>query len=112
MKYSKYSVYQINADPKKTFASQERVSEAIRFGTYKGYNAEYADLYKRACVIEASSLEEVVKIGNIGPERKIKREGVMHGISVGDLIYCHDTDTSYSVDSRGFAETEFNIVEA
>jgi len=42
--------------------------------------------YKEVCAIEAEDLDEVFKIGNIGPEEKIERFDRMHSISVGDVI--------------------------
>ena len=42
--------------------------------------------YKEVCAIEAADLDEVFKIGNIGPEEKIERFDRMHSISVGDVI--------------------------
>ena len=43
--------------------------------------------YGVVCEIEADSIDDVFRIGNIGPEENIKRiADRMHSISVGDVI--------------------------
>ena len=49
-------------------------------------DAWHAGDYTPACHIEADSLDDVFEIGNIGPEKRIERLGVMHSVSVGDVI--------------------------
>ena len=96
----KYTVHQINL-------TDAQVDEVNRGGRAAG---EYPDFYQRylqttmcnspkavyaawhagdyapACRIQADSLDDVFEIGNIGPEKRIERLGVMHSVSVGDVI--------------------------
>jgi hypothetical protein len=44
------------------------------------------DFYKHVADIEAGGLEDVFRIGNIGPEESITRYAPMHSISVGDVV--------------------------
>ncbi len=48
------------------------------------------NLYKKVAIIEATGLENVFEIGNIGPESKITRLGLMCSVSVGDIIEAPD----------------------
>ena len=67
----------------------------------KRYIAEYAQFYKRVCIIDAKDLDDVFNIGNIGPEESITRLAPMHSVSVGDIIEDQLGDR-YMVDSFGF----------
>ena len=51
--------------------------------------------------IRANDLEGVFEVGNIGPEENIARNGVMHSLSVGDLIQDPEGNI-HVVDSFGF----------
>jgi len=53
--------------------------------------------------IQATDLNDVFEIGNIGPENKIERLAPMHSISVGDVIV-DESEKSFSVDPMGFSE--------
>ncbi len=44
------------------------------------------NLYRKVAKIEAEDLEDVFKIGNVGPEKNITRFGPMSSISVGNII--------------------------
>ena len=59
--------------------------------------------------IEATDLNAVFEIGNIGPENKIERLAPMHSISVGDVIVDED-EKSFSVDPVGFSEITFFVM--
>jgi hypothetical protein len=52
-------------------------------GKYQDGDFRY---YSLVSTIEATSLQEVFDIGNIGPESAIERHRPMHSISVGDII--------------------------
>ena len=69
----------------------------------KLYKPEYAQFYKPVCTIEATSLNRVFDIGNIGPEESISRLAQMHSISVGDIIE-DERGVKHMVDSYGFKE--------
>jgi len=50
------------------------------------FKAEHLRHYDHVATIEATGLENVFEIGNIGPESKITRILPMHSISVGDIV--------------------------
>jgi len=61
--------------------------QKAQLAVYRGtWEPEYRKHYTHVSTIIASSLEDVFKIGNIGPEGAIARHGPMHSISVGDII--------------------------
>ena len=65
------------------------------------------DMYSKVAVIEATSLEDVFDIGNIGPESAIERLAPMHSLSVGDVVV-DESGKAMFVDSFGFGEVAFN----
>jgi len=65
--------------------------------------------YSKVCEIVASDLDEVFRIGNIGPESKINRLDRMHSISVGDVIE-DEEHRLFVVKSFGFER--FDVKEA
>ena len=69
------------------------------------YAAWHADDYTPACHIEADSLDDVFEIGNIGPEKRIERLGVMHSVSVGDVVE-DETGKYHCVTPIGFKAIE------
>lgn len=112
-----YRVYQINF----TDAEVEKINSRDpdfrpTYETYLdatcGYDEEkhvqdvrkalFQGLYKMACLIKAEDLNDVFQIGNIGPEAKIARVGVMHSISVGDIVEDTETNELYVVARFGF----------
>lgn len=52
--------------------------------------------------IEAKDLDDVFRIGNIGPEDQIERFGRMSSISVGDIIENAENGAVYVVAPLGF----------
>lgn len=65
---------------------------------------EAIDMYEIVAEIEATDLDDVFNIGNIGPESSIKRFSRMHSISVGDIITDLSTGKKVFVASFGFEE--------
>ena len=65
--------------------------------------ALYENLYTAVSFIEATCLDEVFQVGNIGPESQITRLGRMASISVGDLIEDEDGNR-HVVANFGFKE--------
>jgi len=65
--------------------------------------ALYENLYTAVSFIEATCLDEVFQVGNIGPETQITRLGRMASISVGDLIEDEDGNR-HVVANFGFKE--------
>ena len=66
--------------------------------------------YDIVCEFEAADLDEVFKIGNIGPEEKITRIAPMHSVSVGDVIR-DDRGRCFVVSSIGFTRLGENEKE-
>ena len=73
---------------------------AVRFGRWAPVAHKYYDLVAE---IEATDLEQVFEIGNIGPERAITRHVPMHSVSVGDIIMNEQGDM-HLVASMGFTK--------
>lgn len=65
--------------------------------------ALYENLYTGVAQIEATCLDEVFQVGNIGPESQITRLDRMASISVGDLIEDEDGNR-HVVANFGFKE--------
>jgi len=112
----KYTVYQIsytdaeiNAinDGMKNMKREMRADMAMDFSGNKMVDlvekALYYDLYTGVSFIEATCLDEVFQVGNIGPESQITRLGRMASISVGDLIEDEDGNR-HVVANFGFKE--------
>lgn len=61
---------------------------------------------------DVSSLEEVFHLGNgYGDQSKMTRvANRMHSMSVGDIAFCHDTNTYLMCDSEGW--TAISVKEA
>jgi hypothetical protein len=107
----KYDLYQINFgdDEVDKINSQDPEYTAIyrayldsMFGKHE--QALEMGLYEKVAEIEAANLEDVFKIGNIGPENKITRLERMHSVSVGDIIV--QGDEAHVVASCGFDKIE------
>jgi hypothetical protein len=47
---------------------------------------EFWASYRHVSTITATGLEDVFKVGNIGPEEQIKRLASMHSVSVGNIV--------------------------
>lgn len=73
----------------------------VIMGKYEEYYFRY---YSLVATIEATSLQQVFDIGNIGPESAIEQlHRLMHSISVGDIIM--DSDQRFHfVDRIGFRD--------
>jgi hypothetical protein len=70
----------------------------------EGFLSWMSEYYDAVCDVDANSLDQVFKIGNIGPESKIVRKKPMHSVSVGDIIRCNRTGTFHMVDGIGFTQ--------
>jgi len=71
------------------------ISSLVREALDRGFYDHVAD-------IEATDLEDVFHVGNVGPEEAITRHAPMHSISVGDVIE-YDDGVRYVVLPTGFA---------
>ena len=107
-----YTVYQINLTDQQ---SDEVNRESRDSGEYPAFFKRYLDTtifasektvnaawnagdYAPACRIEAGNLDGVFEVGNIGPEESIERLGVMHSVSVGDVIEDPDGNRHFVAD--------------
>jgi len=61
------------------------------------------NLFRLVGQIEAKDLDEVFEVGNIGPEKRIKRFAPMSSVSVGNLIQ-DESGTFHVVKNLGFEE--------
>jgi len=93
----KFIVSQIKKDVK----TDPRAFEAMIDGTVD--KEFFLTSYQEVCEIEADSLDEVFRIGNIGPFDKIRRFDFapMASISVGDVIQ-NEQNELYVVKGIGF----------
>lgn len=72
----------------------------------EGFVSEaHSQFYQHVCNIDASDLEDVFRIGNVGPEEAIERLAPMHSVSVGDIVV-DDQGDAFIVDSFGFEPVE------
>jgi hypothetical protein len=78
-----------------------KVSQDVRFRGSAKWEPTMFEHFSLVCEIDASDLEEVFNIGNIGPEEKITRLDRMHSVSVGDIIQDQD-GAFHMVDDFGF----------
>lgn len=68
--------------------------------------------YTPVAIIEASDLEAVFRVGNIGPDREgesIERIGKMHSISVGDIV-TNEHGTMYFCEPVGWRKLAYREV--
>lgn len=69
----------------------------------KVHPATFLKHHEVVCEIEAEDLDDVFRIGNIGPESSIKRIKKMRSVSVGDVIR-DDRGQCFVVSGFGFAK--------
>jgi len=109
----KYEIYQvlitelevnlINANGRDKAAEMSPVVNAYMLSTLdRDYQKAWdTGEYTKVAVIDAEDLNDVFRIGNIGPEENIERLERMHSVSVGDVI--KDSDGNLvAVASCGF----------
>lgn len=104
----RYSVYQINL-------TDEQYNDPTIRDLYLdtclkptvGAISRAKSLYKKVAEIDANSFNDVFEIGNIGPEKSIKRFAPMHSVSVGDVIVNDGMNFAKFVDSYGFESVNF-----
>jgi len=80
----------------------DRYLKTTCFPTADKIRAAYND-YQIVAEIEATDLEDVFEIGNMGPESAITRLAPMHSLSVGDIVVTPE-GKEYFVASFGFEE--------
>lgn len=82
-----YSLFQIKVNPDALDLNEPSIKAQLE-ATIKGDPTLglQGNLYVKVAEIEATDLDNVFEIGNIGPEDHITRIGKMHSVSVGDII--------------------------
>jgi hypothetical protein len=71
----------------------------------EGFKPEMFKHYTFVASITAIDLEDVFRVGNIGPEEQIKRRAPMHSLSVGDIVET-PAGEYFMVDGIGFTQIE------
>lgn len=106
---AQYKVFQFQLDDADTdlvnaqgwdASDKLRAYMEVRFGRWSPVAHKYYDLVAE---IEATDLEQVFEIGNIGPEQAITCHAPMHSVSVGDIIMDEQGDM-HLVASMGFTK--------
>lgn len=106
---SKFSVFQFHLSDEDTDLVNAKGWDAspklkaymdARFGKLDKSARQY---YDHVADIEATSLNQVFDIGNIGPESAISRRAPMSSVSVGDIIM-DDQGDLHMVASFGFTK--------
>jgi len=113
MKYTVYQIRYTEAEIDGISAGSKSMKREIRDDMAMDFRGEkmvglveialYENLYTGVAEIEATCLDEVFQVGNIGPESQITRLGRMASISVGDLIEDEDGNR-HVVANFGFKE--------
>jgi hypothetical protein len=65
--------------------------------------------FHQVCNIDAEDLEDVFRVGNMGPENQIERIQHMHSLSVGDIVVDKDNGQSFMCNPFGFERINFNV---
>ena len=104
-----FAVYQVKLDrfiKDGNFITEDKAKLHFEISRGKVTNNDFVRHYQPVCTIDASDLDEVFEIGNIGPEDRIRRynDTRMHSISVGDVIINEFTGKRYVVKPFGFEE--------
>ena len=68
----------------------------------------HSQFYQHVCNIDATDLEDVFRIGNMGPEESIERLAPMHSVSVGDIVVSPD-GVAHMVDNFGFSVVGYKV---
>jgi hypothetical protein len=103
----KFSIYQITdqsnlKDPETGFMASTflyGIGSAVTAETVANWYQE--GLYELVAFIDAEDLDDMFRVGNIGPVEQITRIGEPHSLSVGDIIVDED-DEIYVVAPAGF----------
>jgi hypothetical protein len=106
---SKFYVFQINlSDEDYEIAEfKNRYLNTMMSPTPEAIQEAVA-MYEMVAEIDANDLEQVFEIGNVGPEKNIKRLKPMHSVSVGDVIL-NNVGKAFYVDNYGFGEVDFGV---
>jgi len=95
------------------FATEVEIHREVKFEGAEKYRPEMSEYFELVAeMTDISNLEEVFHVGNgYGDQSKMTRVADrMHSLSVGDIIFCHDTNTFLMCDPEGW--TGISIKEA
>ena len=87
-------------------AMEVEIHREVKFEGSENYRPEMGKYFTKVAEIEAGDLDDVFRIGNIGPrpeagESLTRVAERMHSISIGDIILTQD-DYLWMVDPEGF----------
>ena len=109
MKYSIFQIVITDTDYEEIDAMEDPRANHPKLHAHMNATSEKfekaKDFYSKVAEIEASDLEHVFHIGNIGPEEAITRLDRMHSISVGDIVV-DGNGIQWGVEGYGFKELE------
>ena len=90
------------------FAEEVRIQRDVKFSGSEKYVPSMSEYFEIAATLEAKDLDDVFKIGNVGPTELVVRHiDRMHSVSIGDIIENVETGECFMVDPEGFTEIEF-----
>jgi len=82
-----------------------KISMDVRFEGSEKWEPWMFEHFGLVCEIDATNLDGVFHVGNVGPEEKIVRHDRMHSVSVGDIIE-DESGIFHMVDDFGFNQVE------
>ena len=108
-----YAVDELGWSESKLVHPEVAIQRDVKFEGSEKYQSWMFNHYNLVAeMTDISNLEEVFHIGNgYGEQSKMTRVADrMHSLSVGDIIFCHDTNTYLMCDPMGW--TAIDIKEA
>jgi hypothetical protein len=78
-------------------------------GSSKFVPVRHDIFFEQVSTITAENLEDVFRVGNLGPEDQIERFAPMHSPSIGDVVVDMENGRSFMVDPFGFERIVFNM---
>jgi len=82
-----------------------KIQRDVKFDGGRFWQSWMLNHYTRVAHIEANNLDEVFRVGNIGPAEQVHLlADRFHSVSVGDVIQDHETGSFWIVDMDGFSE--------
>lgn len=105
----RFSVFQLQFS-KQSPAHVIATKQNLMFEGSDAFNTNMSDLFACVMDVDATDLDDVFEIGNIGPQSKIVEKFAVrrHSVSVGDIIRDNTDGTYHMVDDMGFTQVEFS----
>lgn len=116
-----FAIYQIPFNPeafeainKEGWSALDRFKDQERQQSFSVKGSEEfvvtdSVFFHQVCNIDAEDLEDVFRVGNMGPENQIERIQEMHSLSVGDVVVDMDNGQSFMCNPFGFERINFNV---